>query len=130
MVLELCEKISMLELVRNRRRLTEVEVRFYIRQLVDGMSYLKKKNIVHRDIKVCNILLTANMDAKIADFGLAISETVSSQNSQPICGTPNYMAPEIIEKLPFSFEVDAWSLGVLIFNLAYGRCPFAGSDQK
>lgn len=76
-------------------------------------------------------MLNSKLQIKIGDFGLATYWNEKSHDKQPtICGTPNYMSPEVIRKVPYSFEVDIWSSGVLMFNLRFGRCPFTGTDQK
>ena len=76
-------------------------------------------NIVHRDIKVCNIMLTHGLDVKIGDFGLA-AYCPDNQKNFTVCGTPNYMPPEMIRKESYSFEVDIWSTGVLMYNILFG----------
>ena len=109
----------------------EVEARFLIRELVEGLTYLQAEGVLHRDIKVCNLMLTDTLHLKIGDFGLATrAQSGLVQRHSSVCGTPNYMPPEVIKKLAYSFEVDVWSSGVLLFNLLAGRCPFTGETQK
>ena len=76
-------------------------------------------------------MLTNGLDVKIGDFGLAAycPEKIFQKHST-VCGTPNYMPPEIIKKYSYSFEVDIWSTGVLMYNLLIGKCPFTGETQK
>merc|ERR1712107_905454 len=69
-VLELCERATMVELVKRRTRLTEPEVRYYLNQVIDAVSYLHKQNIIHRDLKLVNLLIDKNLQIKLADFGL------------------------------------------------------------
>ena len=71
MVLELCTNGTLMDMVRKRKRLTELESQFYMKQLVEGMVYMHKKNVIHRDLKLGNIFLDRHMNLKIADFGLA-----------------------------------------------------------
>lgn len=79
MVMDLCENQSLIELMRNRKRLTEIEVRSYIAQLVEGIQYVHSKNIVHRDLKLGNLFLTQKMQLKIGDFGLSERITYPNQ---------------------------------------------------
>ena len=74
-------------------------------------------------------MLTNGLDVKIGDFGLA-AYCPQNQRVFDICGTPNYMPPEIIKEEGHSFEVDIWSTGVLMYNLLIGKCPFTGETQK
>lgn len=70
------------------------------------------------------------MDIKIGDFGLAAKLEYAGERRKTICGTPNYLAPEIVSNLGHSYEVDVWSVGVIIYTLCYGRPPFETSDVK
>ena len=72
------------------------EVRFYMFQIIEGLLYLKSMNILHRDLKLANIFLNRKGDIKIGDFGLACVQNSSGKKRKSICGTPNYIAPEII----------------------------------
>ena len=83
----------MVDLVRTRKRLTEIETRSYIAQLVHGIQYIHSKRVVHRDLKLGNLFLNTNMQLKIGDFGL--SEIVNDNNDKltSLSGTPNYIAP-------------------------------------
>lgn len=130
MVMELCENQSLIELMRNRRRITETEIRWYIAQLTRGIQYIHSKNIVHRDLKLGNLFLTAKMELKIGDFGL--SEYITSQNDKltSVSGTPNYIAPEILEKMGHSYEVDIWAIGVIAYTLLVGAPPFQAKTSK
>lgn len=71
-----------------------------------------------------------NMEVKLGDFGLAAKLDFTGERRKTICGTPNYLAPEIIANIGHSYEVDVWSLGVVVYTLLYGRPPFETSDVK
>jgi len=128
-VLELCERETMVELLKRRIRLTEPEVRYYLNQVIDAVSYLHKQNIIHRDLKLGNLLIDKNLQIKLADFGLAIKLQTENEKRTTICGTPNYIAPEVLSG-SHSFEVDVWSIGCLTYTLLIGKPPFETGKLK
>lgn len=123
-ILEYCHNNSLAELIKKRKNLSEIEIKFYILKIIDVLVYLKNKKIVHRDIKPWNLFITKNMDIKLGDFGLATYIKYENHILKNICGTPNYIAPEIINKTGYSYECDLWSLGILIYYMAFGYAPF------
>ena len=130
-LLELCKNQSLSELMKRRIRLTQVEVQSYMFQVLTGMKYLHSLKILHRDIKLGNIFLTDKMEVKIGDFGLAAKLEYEGERKKTICGTPNYIAPEILDgRTGHSFECDVWSLGVLLYTLLVGKPPFETQDVK
>lgn len=99
-------------------------VKCTMRNIVLGLTYIHDKNIIHRDIKPHNVLLDRNDTAKITDFGLATWGPIATG----LAGTPNYLACEIVEREPYGFAVDVWSLGCcLVAILLQGKCPFSSS---
>jgi serine/threonine protein kinase len=129
--MELCNNNSMTELMKRRKTLVEPEVRYYINQIVEGLRYLHDNLVIHRDLKLGNLFIDHDMRIKIGDFGLATKLTHPNERKRTVCGTPNYIAPEILEgKEGHSFEVDIWSTGVLIFTLLFGKPPFESKDVK
>lgn len=115
---------------RLSHRLNEEEARRVFKQCVSAIKYLHDFNISHRDIKLENILLDTNQDVKIIDFGFS-SVTQKDQPSRSFCGTPSYMAPEIIKRRDFfGPPADVWALGVLLHVLLTGTFPFKGSNDK
>jgi len=132
-LLELCENYSLMELMKTRGHLTEPEVRFYLLQIIDAVSYLHKENIIHRDLKLGNLLLDKKLNIKLADFGLATQLVTENEKRTTICGTPNYIAPEVLHgsrRGGHSFEVDVWSLGCIMFTLLCGKPPFETSNLE
>ncbi|KAL4113809.1 hypothetical protein QTP88_017381 [Uroleucon formosanum] len=129
-VLELCRKRSMMELHRRRKTLTEPETRYYVHQILQGTLYLHQQNIIHRDLKLGNLFLNDEMEVKIGDLGLAAKIEFAGQRKKTLCGTPNYIAPEILSKTGHSFEVDVWSIGCIMYTLLVGKPPFETNSLK
>ncbi len=130
LVLELCPNGSLMDMVKRRKGVTEPEVRFYAVQVAGAIKYMHAKGIIHRDLKMGNIFLDRHMNAKIGDFGLA-ALLVTGRDMQTIrrttlCGTPNYIAPEILEKGKKGHDhmVDIWSLGIIMFAMLTSKPPF------
>lgn len=89
--------------------------------------YLHENNVIHRDIKLGNIFLADRMQVKIGDFGLSAKLSTKLERKTTLCGTPNYIAPEVLDETKYqghSKEVDIWSFGVLLYILLFGKPPF------
>lgn len=95
-----------------------------------AIGILHKHKIVHRDLKPENVLINSDGYIKLADFGLAKFLTGPDQSTATFCGTPEYLAPEIIQSNSHSFGVDWWTLGILVYELVTGRPPFFNSNHK
>ena len=119
------------ELVRRRKRLTEIEAQCYLSQLISACEYLHKNKVIHRDLKLGNLFLSDKMQLKVGDFGLAARVLFDGEKKRTICGTPNYIAPELLDsKHGHSYEVDFWAIGVICYTLLFGRPPFESPDVK
>ncbi|KAM6939738.1 serine/threonine-protein kinase PLK1 [Xenentodon cancila] len=129
-VLEICRRRSLLELHKRRKAVTEPETRYYMTQLLKGVQYLHNNRVIHRDLKLGNIFLNDDMDVKIGDFGLATKIEFDGERKKTLCGTPNYIAPEVLCKKGHSYEVDIWSLGCILYTLLVGKPPFETSCLK
>ncbi|KAK2952819.1 putative Cell cycle serine/threonine-protein kinase CDC5/MSD2 [Blattamonas nauphoetae] len=123
---------TLLDVVRKHKRLTEAQARFYMLQLVPAIIYLHDNNVIHRDLKLGNIFLGTKDEIKVGDFGLAAKLTHKRERRKTICGTPNYLAPEILTggENGHSFEVDVWALGVILYTMVVGRPPFETANVK
>ena len=130
-LLEMCHNQTLNELIRRRKKLFEIEVQCYLLQLIEAIKYLHSKKVIHRDLKLGNLFLTEKMELKLGDFGLATKLEYDGERKRTICGTHNYIAPEILEgKQGHSFEVDIWSIGVIVYTLVIGKPPFETQDVK
>jgi len=105
-----------------QRRLAEPQAAFYVRQLLDALTYLHGQGIIHRDLKPENLLLDRRGHLLLCDFGWCTS---SKRLRQTVCGTQgDYLAPEVLAREPYGPSVDLWTAGVLAFELLHGRTPF------
>lgn len=120
----------MMELHKRRKVITDYECRYYIHQVLTGVKYLHDRHIIHRDLKLGNLFLNDDLHVKIGDFGLATKIEFEGERKKTLCGTPNYIAPEILNKKGHSYEVDVWSIGCVMFTLLVGQPPFETKSLK
>lgn len=113
--------------LRDHINSTENHIKKLIKQIAKVLNYLQSQSIIHRDLKLDNILINKN-EIKVIDFGFA---TISDGNKISVfCGTPNYMAPEMLLKIvSYSYEVDWWALGIILYYLIESRYPFKGKNE-
>ncbi|CAF0731588.1 unnamed protein product [Brachionus calyciflorus] len=126
LVLELCHNGEMQRYLKTRQKanLDEDETRHYLKQVIDGMIYLHSYGILHRDLTLSNLLLTKEMNVKIADFGLATKLNIPDEKHFTMCGTPNFISPEIASRNAHGLEADVWSLGCMMYTFLTGKPPF------
>lgn len=125
LVLELCHNGELQQYLKKMHcGMSEEEASKILLQVVIGLLYLHSHGILHRDLSLGNLLLTKEMDVKIADFGLAAKLNMPSEKHYTMCGTPNYISPEIATRSPHGLESDVWSLGCMLYTLLVGEPPF------
>ncbi|XP_014248739.1 serine/threonine-protein kinase PLK4 isoform X2 [Cimex lectularius] len=104
--------------------INEDEAAHIMKQVVEGLLYLHSHNILHRDLTLANLLLTKKMRVKIADFGLATQLSRPDEKHMTMCGTPNYISPEVAMRSSHGLEADVWGLGCMLYTLLAGKPPF------
>jgi len=127
LVTELMEGGELFDRIVEKEFYSEKEARDLVKLLLQAISYCHAANIVHRDLKPENLLLTSRSDdanIKIADFGFAKRITMNDEGLETACGTPGYVAPEILEGKKYGKEVDVWSIGIITYILLCGYPPF------
>lgn len=131
-LLEICPNQSLMELLKTRKRVSEPEVRYFMVQIVGAIKYLHSRRVIHRDLKLGNIFFDPDMNLKIGDFGLASVLPSTDSRKYTICGTPNYIAPEVLggKTTGHSFEVDIWAIGIMMYALLVGKPPFQAKDVQ
>ncbi|KAL6574679.1 hypothetical protein OROMI_011964 [Orobanche minor] len=131
-VLEYCKGGDLSIYIQQRQgRIPEETAKHFMQQLAEGLKVLRENNLIHRDLKPQNLLLSTdggNSVLKIADFGFARSLQPRGL-AETLCGSPLYMAPEIMQLQKYDAKADLWSVGAILFQLVTGKTPFTGNNQ-
>ncbi|KAI5191070.1 polo-like kinase 1 [Nematocida minor] len=132
LIMEICRNKSMMDFLKRNKLINEKHVRIFLLQIISALDYLHREcSVVHRDMKLANLFLDDDFNIKVGDFGLA-AVIDREERKKTICGTPNYIAPEVLfgSEDGHSFEVDIWSVGVIVYTMIVGKPPFQKSDVK
>ena len=131
-VLEHCDAGDLADWLRARGPLAEADARHFLQCMARGLSALRDIHIIHRDHKPSNLLLSNTggrlPTLKLADFGFArpLEELMLAES---ICGSPLYMAPEVLSCQTYDARADLWSVGTILYEMLVGRCPFGGANH-
>jgi len=129
LILEFCSKGELFDVLYDVGKFSERRAAHYVRDLADALYYLHQKNIIHRDIKPENLLIDSKGRIKLADFGWS-AHVKPGRKRRTMCGTTEYIPPELIKKEPHDLNVDVWALGVLTYEFLHGRAPFVGDNRR
>lgn len=127
LVMEVCLYGNLFSYLQTNGPLSEISARLIMKQLLHTLHYLHENGIIHRDLKLSNILVSDAAEApriKLCDFGLAVRREHPDEEHFKVCGTLQYMAPEIATKQAHSFPVDMWSAGCIFYYVVFGAPPF------
>ncbi|EFO19870.2 AGC/AKT protein kinase [Loa loa] len=118
------------EVQLKRAGFSESRTQFYGAEIVSAVGYLHANNIIYRDLKLENLLLDKDGHIKIADFGLCKEDISFGDRTRTFCGTPEYLAPEVLEDNDYGRAVDWWGVGVVMYEMMCGRLPFYSKDHE
>lgn len=130
LVLEFAAMGELYKYLQNQpeRRFSERKTAMYIYQVADALEYCHQNKVIHRDIKPENLLLTYDGDIKLADFGWSVH--APSSRRKTMCGTLDYLPPEMVKSAEYNEKVDNWCLGILCYEFLVGKPPFESADNK
>ncbi|KRX02245.1 Protein kinase-like domain [Pseudocohnilembus persalinus] len=129
-VMEYCPGGELFNLLSSRKKFTEDQTRFYAAQIILAIEELHKHNTIYRDLKPENVLIDRHGYLKIADFGLSKNNINDDKGAKSVCGTPEYLAPEVLLKEGHGKPVDWWALGAIIFEMLTGLPPFYTENRE
>ncbi|KAL0233635.1 hypothetical protein PCE1_002148 [Barthelona sp. PCE] len=129
LIIEYCTNGTLNDVLQEKIRLPEKEASKNIESVLRSIDYLHRRKIIHRDIKTENILLSHNGTLKLADFGWSVKLTTEKKRRETFCGTLDYIAPEIVERLEYGRKVDIWACGILLWEMLFGDAPFIDVDE-
>lgn len=116
--------------IQKARKFDEGRARFYAAEVTLALQFLHKNGVIYRDLKLDNILLDAEGHCKLADFGMCKEGIFEGVTTTTFCGTPDYIAPEILQELEYGASVDWWALGVLMYEMMAGQPPFEADNEE
>jgi len=128
LVIDYCDGEDLNKYIKKNGRISEKQSKNFMTQIATGLYYLHSLNLIHRDLKPHNILLSKNGNIKIADFGFVKDYTENSM-LDTLCGSPIYMAPEILQHKKYDAKVDLWSIGIILYEMLSAEPPFMASNH-
>jgi len=129
LLLELCKSGDLSTYIKSHTSIPEPQARWIFKRIAEGVGYLHDRYVVHRDLKPTNILLTEQGDIKIGDFGVAVQLKDLNEEHDTMCGTENYVSPEIVSHRSHGIQTDIWSLGCMWHSLLFGKPPFMSLNE-
>ena len=133
LVMEYCAGGDFSKWLRKRKVICENDARYFLKQLANGLALMREKNLIHRDLKPQNLLLTERNKEhcclKIADFGFAKHLNGAADLAATVCGSPLYMAPEILFYQKYDSKADLWSAGIILYEMLWGKPPFRADNH-
>jgi serine/threonine protein kinase len=130
LLLDYCLGGDMFYLLTKYTRFPEKVARFYLCEMILALEHLHSENILYRDLKPTNIMIDEEGHVKLIDFGLSIPGFTETSVSNLFCGTPEYMAPEMLLKIGHNRSIDYYSIGILLYEMLVGIPPFYNNDRK
>uniref|UniRef100_A0A7N6BWR6 Protein kinase C n=1 Tax=Anabas testudineus TaxID=64144 RepID=A0A7N6BWR6_ANATE len=115
--------------IQRSRKFDEPRSRFYAAEVTSALMFLHRNGVIYRDLKLDNILLDAEGHCKLADFGMCKEGIMNGLTTTTFCGTPDYIAPEILQEQEYGASVDWWALGVLMYEMMAGQPPFEADNE-
>jgi len=126
LLMELCSGKTIADRLKSRGPIPNADAARWLRQIASALSYMHNHRVIHRDLKLANLFLDRDGNVKVGDFGLACQLRSPDELRRTVCGTPNYIAPEVLrgKRAGHSFAADLWSLGAVLYTMLVGRPPF------
>ena len=118
---------DLMETVNRFGKLEADHAKFYAAQVISCFEYLHSQDFIYRDLKPENVLMQDSGYIKLADFGF-IKKLPKAERTQTFCGTPEYMAPEVVQNLGYAHAIDWYALGIFMYEMIFGRPPFMAQD--